>query len=188
MEKKRILYVDACPRKESRTRRVADALVNTLEGNVERLVLAEEDLPVMDDETLKVRTEDCQNGSFDAPMYRYARQFAGADIIVIAAPFWDLSFPACLKQYIEAVSVTGITFRYSGQGVPIGLCRGEKLYYVTTSGGPVFQDEFGYGYLKAMAQGMYGIPETERLSVENLDIWGNDAEEIVNKAIESLKK
>ena len=39
-----------------------------------------------------------------------------ADTVVIAAPFWDLSFPAILKKYIEAVTVAGITFRYSDQG------------------------------------------------------------------------
>ena len=43
----------------------------------------------------------------------YAKQFAGADTIVIAAPFWDLSFPAILKTYIENIYVTGIVSRYS---------------------------------------------------------------------------
>ena len=35
-------------------------------------------------------------------MFDLAGQFAGADTIVIAAPFWDLSFPAALKQYMQA--------------------------------------------------------------------------------------
>lgn len=46
-------------------------------------------------------------------MFKYAHEFANADLIVIAAPFWDLSIPALLKVYIENIAVDGITFEYS---------------------------------------------------------------------------
>ena len=36
-----------------------------------------------------------------------------ADEIVIGAPYWDLSFPAALKVYIEHVSVCDIAFHYT---------------------------------------------------------------------------
>ena len=49
-------------------------------------------------------------------MFRYARQFAAADKIVIAAPLWDLSFPAQLKVYLENIYVTGIVTKYSDAG------------------------------------------------------------------------
>ena len=61
-------------------------------------------------------------------MFELARQFAAADQIVIAAPYWDLSFPAALKQYFEQINVLGITFAYTPEGVPKGLCRARKLY------------------------------------------------------------
>lgn len=187
MSNLKILYIDACPRKESRTRRLADALLEKLSGEVEQVILSQEQLPEINEEAVEKRAADGQCGNFGDPLYRYAKQFAQADTIVIAAPFWDLSFPAILKKYLEAVSVTGITFSYSEEGVPVGMCRAGKLYYVTTSGGPIWNDEFGYGYVKALAQGMFGIGETERISAENLDIWGNDAEEIVQDAIRNLK-
>ena len=41
-----------------------------------------------------------------------------ADTIVIAAPFWDFSFPAALKIYIENIYVTGIVSRYGSDGRP----------------------------------------------------------------------
>ena len=44
-------------------------------------------------------------------MFDLARQFARAEIIVMAAPYWDLSFQAALKQYLEQVNVVGITCR-----------------------------------------------------------------------------
>lgn len=40
---------------------------------------------------------------YDDEMFRYARQFAAADRIVIAAPLWDLSFPAQLKVYLRCI-------------------------------------------------------------------------------------
>lgn len=48
----------------------------------------------------------------------------------------DLSFPARLKIYLENIYVTGIVSKYDENGRPRGLCRAERLYYVTTAGGP----------------------------------------------------
>ena len=98
-------------------------------------------------------------GAFDAPLFALARQFASAEEIIIAAPYWDLSFSAPLKQYIEQINVTGITFSYSPEGVPFVLCRAKKLYYVMTAGGTYVPEDYGFGYVKALAQGFYGIRE-----------------------------
>ena len=76
----------------------------------------------------------------------------------------------------------GVTFAYSESGAPVGLCRAKKLYYVTTSGGAVRSDEYGYGYVKALANGFYGIPETALFKAEGLDIAGADEAAILNEA------
>ena len=183
---KKILFVDACLRENSRTRRLAEALLASLDGEVERLSLGDADLPKMDDAMVNARNAACSVGRFERPIYRFAKQFAEADEIVIAAPFWDMSFPAILKKYIEAVTVSGITFKYSDEGVPIGLCRAGRLYYVTTAGGPTFGNQFGYGYIKALAQGMYGIADVQYISLENLDIVGNDPEKMLAEAIKEI--
>ena len=115
-----------------------------------------------------------------------ARQFAAADTIVIAAPHWDLSFPAALKQYVEQINVRGITFEYTPEGVPVGLCKARKLYYVTTAGGNFVPQDFGYGYIKALAESFYGIKDVELISATGLDIWGADAEAIVEDRIRQL--
>ena len=177
-----ILFINACVREESRTKRLADKLLKTLEGPVEEVKLSAVNFPVADDRFLKKRDALIAAERFDDPMFALARQFASADEIVIAAPYWDLSFPAALKQYIEQINVTGITFRYSEEGMPIALCRAKKLYYVMTAGGAYVPEEFGFGYVKALAQSFYGIQECVLIKAVGLDIVGADVEGILAAA------
>ena len=119
-------------------------------------------------------------------MFDLARQFAEADEIVIAAPFWDLSFPATLKQYFEQINVTGVTFYYTPEGIPNGLCRAKSLTYVTTAGGDFFPEEYGAGYVKALAQNFYGIPEFRLIKATGLDIIGADVDAIIDSVKASV--
>lgn len=166
----RILWIDACVRNSSRTRLLADKILSDMSGEVDRLVLQEADLLPLDGARLALRDALLAKREFTHPMFDLARHFAEADHIVIAAPYWDLAFPALLKIYLEAVTVAGITFSYQ-DGVPVGLCRAKKLTYVTTAGGQ-FVKEFGYGYLASLAKGLYGIRNTECYYAENLDVFG----------------
>jgi FMN-dependent NADH-azoreductase len=109
-----------------------------------------------------------------------------ADVIVIAAPYWDMMFPAVLKTYLENVTVSGITFCYSEQGTPKSLCRAKALYYVTTAGGFIGQNDFGFSYVKALAQSFFGIPHIHRYAAEGLDIFGADPEMIMSRAKREL--
>ena len=183
-----ILFINACARSESRTKRLADALLRRLTGEIKEIRLKSEDLPCLEDEKILARrTEACAQGRTDDPLLAYAREFASADTVVIAAPFWDLSFPAVLKKYLECVSAVGVTCRYTPEGVPVGLCREKKLYYVTTAGGEIFDAGFGYGYVKALATGMFGIPECAFIKAERLDIDPARAEEILREAMEKIE-
>lgn len=182
-----ILFVDACARGASRTRALGEYLLKQLPGEVTTVRLYEEALPAADEAHLTRRNESLASGDFSHEDFRFARQFALADTVVIAAPFWDLSFPAVLKKYIEAVSVTGVTFRYSAEGIPESLCRLKKLFYVTTAGGPVFDSAFGFGYVSAIARGYFGAEEMVLFSAEGLDIAGNDPEAILRSARENIR-
>ena len=115
-------------------------------------------------------------------MFRYARQFATAERIVIAAPLWDLSFPAVLKVYLENIYVTGIVTKYDENGQPVGLCRAKELYFVSTSGGP-FDRRYGFEYLKSVASESFGIQDVRLVQADDLDIVGNDPEDILRKAM-----
>ena len=177
-----ILYVNACVRKESRTKRLADRLLEKLNGTVEEVRLDSISFPTVDRDFLIHRDELIAAGDFDNPLFALARQFAASDVIVVAAPYYDLSFPASLKQYLEQINVVGITFRYSEAGVPVPLCKAKRMYYVTTAGGNYVPDEFGFGYVKALAEGYYGIKDVELIKAVGLDIVGADVEGIMKEA------
>ncbi len=182
-----ILYINSCVREHSRTHRLAEHLLDRLsrKDQVTEIKLDGEWLAPLDEELLTYRDQKISAGDFDDPIFDQAKHFAKADTIVISAPYWDNSFPALLKIYIENICVTGLTFRYNENGMPVGLCKGKKLYYVVTSGGP-HCSAFGYDYIKTLAQMMFGIPETELIMAENLDIIGNDVEAILAEAFETI--
>ena len=143
--------------------------------------LSELDLPEVDDAFIDWRNEQSMRGDFSSPVFDPAKEFASADTIVIAVPFWDLSFPSVLKRYLEQVCVSGLTFCYEND-LPKGLCRAKKLWYVTTAGGPIYSEDFGYGYVKALAQTFFGIGECRFIKAEGLDMIGADVEGILEAA------
>ena len=181
-----ILFINACPREGSRTLELARYLLTKLNGTVEELALFEENLLPLNGKTLALRDKMTANQNFDHPIFKYARQFAKADTIVLAAPFWDLSFPSALKIWLEYVMAKEITFRYTEEGFPCGLCKAKKLFYVSTAGGPVLPSHMGFSYVDALAKSYFGIPETVLFSAENLDVVDADTAAILSKAKEEI--
>ena len=188
-----LLFVNACVRGErSRTlalaRRFLDAYKKSHpEVRVTERDLMEERLEPQYPEVLEQRDALWAAGQLEEPMFAPARQFAGADRIVVAAPFWDLSYPAILKIYLERISVTDLTFGYDDQGRMVGLCRAEKLLLITTRGGNFSLPETawmesGARHLKALCA-MYGIPEFRLLCAEGLDDVRSDKEAILARAM-----
>ena len=175
-----ILFVNACVRKQSRTLRLTERLLNNLNGDIKEVRIEEVLFPVVDEAFIERREALKNSGKYDDPMFELGKDFANADTIVIAAPYYDLSFPAMLKQYFEQINVLGLTFTYSESGVPEGLCRAKSLYYVTTAGGPILSDDFGFGYVKALANTFYGINEVYQIKAEGLDIIGADVDRILS--------
>lgn len=106
MEKK-VLYINACARSESRTDRIARALLERLGGLQEEVKLAEMDLQPLSEERLNRRTWLIEEADYTDAMFDLARQFQQADEIVIAAPYWDLSFPETELICAEMLAVEG---------------------------------------------------------------------------------
>lgn len=186
---KKLLFIDACVNRGiSRTEQLAQALLKEMNQNgeyeIETLNLEDEDLKLFTGKESALRELLTRAGNFEGPLFAYAKQFAAADRIVVAAPYWDFSFPARMKCYLEQICVTGLTFTFSSKGIPGGLCHADSLHYVTTSGGSIGELNLGYEYLEKLCKVYYGINETVCYTAEGLDIEGNSVEEIMKEAEE----
>ena len=182
----KLLFVNACVREQSRTLLLARHLLGQIPAETTHINLEEEELKPLTKDGLAAREQLASEGKWEDASFALARQFAQADCIVIAAPYWDFGFPALLKIYLERISVAGITFRYDG-GVPKGLCKAKTLVYVTTAGGPILSD-FGFPYVRALAQSLYGIGETICIRAQNLDMDGEDVAGALEKAKQEIDR
>ena len=92
-----------------------------------------------------------------------------ADIVVIGAPMYNFSIPATLKNYFDAITKAGITFKYNEQGQPVGFLTNKKTYVIISRGGQyksqgmTFQED----YLK-MQLGFIGLTDVKFIFVEGL--------------------
>lgn len=183
----KLLFVNACVRPDSRTLRLCRTYLKKLTEDsnisVQEVDLQQEALRPFDLDMLQKRDADIAQSNFSGDSYRYAKEFADADLILIGAPYWDNSFPSALKVYLEHICVNKITFGYGKNGIPQSLCRAEKLVYITTAGGYIGTRNSAETYLKDMCD-MFGIREMEVYRAEGLDIFGNDVEAILKAAAE----
>lgn len=183
----KILVVDACMRGEaSRTRRLYEKLIECKAGNdeVEILKLAEENLKPMSGADTDARAVLVGNGELNHEMFVYANQFKNADCVIVAAPYWDLSFPSVLKVYFEHVSVTGITFGYEGTDC-VGYCKAKKLIYLSTCGGFLQGTHLGAEYVRYLGE-MFGIRNFQAFAVEGLDIDPTKVETLMSEGFERM--
>ena len=185
----KLLYIDCCIRRDqSRTRILAEAVLAALQAKeayqVERVCLMDEPLLPLSEGFFAQRERLLAEHNHSHPRFRYAHQFSQADRVIVAAPFWDLSFPALLKLYIENVTVEGISFGVDEHGTH-GLCKAERLLYLTTRGGDYHNSklEMGARYLEALCQ-FWGIPRFDVVAADGLDLGREEVKTILDRAIE----
>lgn len=187
---KKLLFVNACVRGKgiSRTYDLAETYIKHLVSK-EECEVTEIDLMEINPEyhtysNFAAYEEQALNGIDDPNNFQLAKQFAASDYIVVAAPFWEFSFPAILASYIENISVANIAFKYTERG-SAGLCKASKLVYICTIGDQIRgeEDPIGEKLLHRLTK-LYGIPEFEAFYAQGLDTWGADVEAIMKKAKE----
>ena len=187
----KVLYIKANIKNEgeSRTFKVSDSFVeeykkNNPEDQIITLDLYKENIDFFRADDLGKlfgpKDEESKNNS----ILKYAYQFADADKYIIAAPMWNLSFPAILKAYIDYVSVSGITFKYTAEG-PVGLLNNKKAVHIVSRGGGYDNSpyEMGDRYLRTIL-GFFGIKDIETIDIDNLDVIGVNVKEKVKEGIE----
>jgi len=173
----KLLFVDCCISQRgeaSRTRALAKAFLAAFRGahpeaEIERIspetLLA---LRPFDAAALNARDALAAAGDFDAPVFNLARQFRNADAVVVAAPYWDMSYPAALRAYIEHISAVGLTYHYEADGCH-GECCARTLVYLTSGGAFEQEDSIGVLHWRQLC-GLFGIERFEYVFAGGLDI------------------
>ena len=191
----KVLYIKANIKKEgeSRTFKVSDYFIEEYKKNhpgdeVIELDLYKENIDFLRPDDLNgifgPKTEESRNH----PILKYAYQFAEADKYIIAAPMWNLSIPAILKAYIDYISVTGITFKYTAEG-PVGLLNNKKAIHIVSRGGEYSNASYEMGdrYIRTILN-FFGIKDITTLAIENVDVIGVNVEEKVQEGKAKAKK
>ncbi len=165
---RKLIFIDACMRPDSRTRMIAEPLIMELSKNyeIETIILDGADFPIVDSGIISDRS----NGIVPEKYASIARRVADADRLVIAAPFWDMSFPSALKVFFENMSLFGITFD-SNDKECYGLCKAEKVLYITTRGMDIETGsplEQATPYIRALSH-LWGLGELHIVAAQNMD-------------------
>ena len=141
----KVLQINSSARREaSHSTRLATRLVQRLRETDPGLTLTVRDFnevphPVLDEAALGAlftpvdqRTpEQAARVALDDALIA---ELQAADVIVLGVPMYNFGVPAPLKNWIDAISRTGVTFRYTENG-PEGLLKGKKVYVALARGG-----------------------------------------------------
>lgn len=182
----KLLFVDACPRGEaSRTLALAGTLLNDVRWRLPGMEialhrLADMDLRSVDAGRLAEKEALCDRCAWDHPMLRPAVDFQTADAVLIAAPYWDLSFPSVLKIWVENIWVRNLTFEYRDDQ-PVGLAGGRAAVYVTTSGSRMDGHDWGTLYVRDVMRTL-GIGAFRAVKAEGLDLENADPDRLLREA------
>lgn len=181
---KSLVYIDACMRKESRTRRIAEPIISKLSERyaITKFVINELLLQIIKEDRIQQR----MHGNYDSQSLSWAKMIRDTDWIVIAAPFWDMSYPAALKNFLELCSIFNATFK-SDDKTCYGNCKVEKLLYITTRGMDISTGdplEQATPYLKALSW-LWGIGPMDVIATQNMDYVSED--EIKKKVQQAIK-
>lgn len=118
-------------------------------------------------------------------------QFKNADVYVIAAPMWSLSFPAPLKEYIDCIIQDGKTIEISKEEIK-GLLDDKKrtMVYIQSSGAKIpwiLKGAFnkGVNYVEDIMKFM-GIKNFEEILVDGTGFTDDEKNSAIKKALDKI--
>lgn len=207
--KKKLLYisVNSKPENLSSSKMVAIKFINKfLERNgdfkVEEVDLYKEHIPRLEYQYFKDRNcviseeEAKKLPEKDQKEIRKIRdlcdQFISAQMYVIAAPMWSLSFPAPLKEYIDCIVQEEKTISFEKGKKPKGLLDDKEraVVYIQSSGGniPWILDPImdkGENYVAQIMKAM-GIKNVQELKVDATGTTEEERENAIRDAEEKI--
>jgi FMN-dependent NADH-azoreductase len=197
----KLLHIVATPRAgASNTLRVSTAFLEGLRAADPKLEvittnLFDEDLPAVSGDNIESKYTLMMGQPIDkahAASWRnieaLIEQFLDADLFLISTPMWNFSIPYTLKYYIDALVQPGYLFKFTDQGVPVGLVEGKSMVCITSRGGDYSPGSPAHGfdlqepYLRTVF-GYCGITDIHFIHAQPMDITPELREAAIGTAI-----
>lgn len=207
---KKLLYitVNSKPEELSASKTVGRAFVNKFLEKHKAFILEELDLyqchiPRLEYEYFEKRNCMIKEEDFSKlnekqqeevhKIVKLVDQFKEADLYVIAAPMWSLSFPAPLKEYIDCIVMDGKTIKISENKME-GLLNDKPraMVYIQSSGAPIpwmLRSIFNKGldYVRDIMK-YIGIKKFEELLVDGTGFTEEERREAIEEANKEVNK
>lgn len=206
---KKLLYisVNSKPEEQSASKTVARKFISTFlkknkDFTIEELDLYKEHIPRLEHQYFEKRNcivnEEYSKELDDKDQREIQKirnlcdQFISADVYVIAAPMWSLSFPAPLKEYIDCIVQDQKTISFDS-GKPEGKLndKNRTVVYIQSSGGhipwvlkPVMNK--GVNYIENIMK-LMGIKKFEELLVDGTGYTKEEYDKAIDKGIEKIE-
>lgn len=207
---KKLLYitVNSKPEELSASKTVGRAFVNKFLEKHKEFILEELDLyqchiPRLEYEYFEKRNCMIKEEDFSKlnekqqeevhKIVKLVDQFKEADLYVIAAPMWSLSFPAPLKEYIDCIVMDGKTITISENKME-GLLNDKPraMIYIQSSGATIpwmLRSIFNKGldYVRDIMK-YIGIKKFEELLVDGTGFTEEERREAIEEANKEVNK
>jgi FMN-dependent NADH-azoreductase len=177
-----LLHIDSSPRARSVSSGLAGAFVREWQrrnpdGKVVHHNTSLEKIPYLDEVTFEAYfTPGTALSEEQKKALAYSdklvNELLAADVVVIAAPMWNLGIPASLKAWIDLIVREGRTFEFSADGVKALTPAGKQVYVFSARGGaypkgtPFNALDLQEPYLRKIL-GLIGLTEIEFVYAEN---------------------
>lgn len=193
----KILKINSSANKEtSVTRKYVDVITNKLTAKYADAVVTNRDIAY---DNLPFVNQDMLGGYFaqealtpeqveaTATSTKLTQELIATDVIVLGAPIYNFTVPASFKAYIDLVSRAGLTFKYSEQGLPIGLLNNKKIYVVIASGGIAVGSDYDFcgSYIKHIFA-FLGLTDVTIIAADELMMGAEAKLQKVEATIENL--
>lgn len=115
-----------------------------------------------------------------------------ADLIVIGSPMYNFGISSTLKTWFDHVLRAGRTFRYTDEGVSVGLMTGKKAVVIESragfySEGPTSSMDSQEPHLRTLL-GFMGITDVVFVRAEKLAFGPEAAAAAIEAAVEELQR
>jgi FMN-dependent NADH-azoreductase len=194
-----ILQINSSPRGEaSQSTRLAARLVQRLRDSDPESTLVIRDLgrvplPELDEAALgalftPVDQRTPEQAKRVAQDDTLIAEIQAADFVVLGVPMYNFGVSAQLKNWIDAISRAGVTFRYSEKG-PEGLLKGKRVYVALTRGGKYRNTpaDTQVPYLKTVFT-FLGLTDVHFVYAEGLSMGADAAEQGIAAAYEQIEE